>query len=485
MNSLKFSCILLAVSTIGTAADQSPQPRVVTPGAAASQPPSDAIVLFDGHDLSHWTRKDGSPPRCTVEEAAMVCRTGSGDLYSQEKFQDAQIHLEFRIPSMPDQHGQLRGNSGVLIHGVYEVQILDSYNNPTYANGACGAYYGHKAPLVNASRPPEEWQSYDIVFHGPKCDAGDRLVQPGSLTVIQNGVLVQDHVPIETRRTCKDRIGEPGPVVLQDHQPKNPPMTAMRFRNVWMRNLDVSAALAMPSGYKGKPFQDEFHKSGPQVIPGTLQCALYDLGGEGVAYHDSDEVNQGAKLNHTEFLRGKDKVLTKHCRPGTPEYICFFRENEGVDISYTKDFADFSHPNLFDPPKEQLYVGWEEEGEWTNYTVSVKSAGTYKITALYGNADNVIKFDVDNKPDSECKLPIATGSPHKWNKAEIGEITFAEPGLHLLTLHYGKGNNLAYLEFAYAAGRAVLHRQPLPAWLSCRAGNSCQIEPGRRGPAAD
>jgi hypothetical protein len=207
-------------------------------------------------------------------------------------------------------------------------------------------------------------------------------------------------------------------------------------------------AFAMPPGYKGKPFRDATHQSGPQAIPGTLQLALYDLGGEGVAYHDTDEVNQGAKLNHTEFMRGgPNGVLTKHCRPGTPEYICYFRENEGIDISYTKDFADFSHPNLVDPPKDQLYVGWEEEGEWTNYTVRVKSAGTYKIVALYGNAANAISFDINQKPASQCKLPVATGSPHKWNKAEIGEITFDKTGLHLLTLHYGKGNNLAYLEF--------------------------------------
>jgi len=212
----------------------------------------------------------------------------------------------------------------------------------------------------------------------------------------------------------------------------------------------LACALAMPPGYRGKPFRDQFHKSGPQVIPGTLQCALYDLGGEGVAYHDADEVNQGARLNHTEFMRGgRNGVLTKHCRPGVPDYTCYFRESEGVDISYTKDFADFSHPNLFDPPKDQLYVGWEEEGEWTNYTVRVKKAGAYKIIALYGNAANTIQFDIDRKPASQCKLPVATGSPHNWNKAEIGEIAFEKAGLQLLTLHYGKGNNLAYLEFVF------------------------------------
>jgi hypothetical protein len=221
----------------------------------------------------------------------------------------------------------------------------------------------------------------------------------------------------------------------------------------------VGYALAMPPGYKGKPFKDESHKSGPQAIPGKLQCVLYDLGGEGVAYHDSEPVNQGAKLNHTSFMHkeaGKEPVLTNHCRPGTPEYICYFRENDGVDISYTKDFADFSHVNVFDPPKDQLYVGWEVDGEWTNYTVRVEKAGTYKITALYGGADSTIKFDIDNKPASACKLPVDTGSPHKWNKAEIGEITFAKTGLQLLTLHYGEKtnkNNLAYLEFALMGGK--------------------------------
>jgi hypothetical protein len=234
--------IWTAIAVIATlpvfAADEGPQPRVVTPGNAAGDRPSDAIALFDGHDLSHWTQMDGTPSRCTVEDAVMVCKTGAGSIYSTDQFRDAQIHLEFRIPNMPDQQGQLRGNSGVMIHGTYEVQILDSYNNPTYANGVCGAYYGHNAPLVNASRPPEQWQSYDTIFHGPKCGSDDRLIQPGTLTVIQNGVLVQDHVPIQDRRSCKDGIGNPGPLVLQDHQPRNPPMTVMRFRNIWLRNLD-------------------------------------------------------------------------------------------------------------------------------------------------------------------------------------------------------------------------------------------------------
>lgn len=207
----------------------------------------------------------------------------------------------------------------------------------------------------------------------------------------------------------------------------------------------VGACLALPPAYKGKPYRDSSHKSGPAVIPGTVQCALYDLGGEGVAYHDTTATNEGAKLNHTTAqVKG---VASSHCRPGVSPDVCYFREGEGVDISYTKDFADFNHPNLADPPAQQLYIGWEEDGEWTNYTVKVKMAGTYKIVALYGNDANTIKFDVDGQPASVCKIPVATGSMHKWNKAEIGEITFPKAGLHLLTLHYNKGNNLAYFEF--------------------------------------
>lgn len=195
----------------------------------------------------------------------------------------------------------------------------------------------------------------------------------------------------------------------------------------------------LPSGYKGKPFRDEQHRSGPQVIPGTVQCALYDLGGEGVAYHDTDIINKGSgELNHK----------ANHCRPGTPEYICYFREKEGVDLSYTKDFADFNHPNLVNPEKNQLYLGWEADGEWVNYTVRVRKAGTYSINAMYANAANTLKFSVNGQPAGECKLPLDTGSMHKWNKAiNCGQVAFPQAGLQLLTLHYNTGNNLAYFEF--------------------------------------
>jgi len=210
-----------------------PQRPVVDPGNAGKAP-SDAVVLFDGRDNSGWSTRDGKPSKCTVADGVMSCRTGAGTIQSAEKFRSAQIHLEFNIPSMPDQKGQLRGNSGVLLQGRYEVQILDSYQNPTYADGSSGALYGQSAPQVNASRRPGEWQTYDIVFHAPRCAPDGSVQTPGSLTLLYNSVLVQDHVPVVSKRGCVDE----GPLVLQDHSGfKGAPDTTMKFRNIWMRRL--------------------------------------------------------------------------------------------------------------------------------------------------------------------------------------------------------------------------------------------------------
>lgn len=199
-------------------------------------------------------------------------------------------------------------------------------------------------------------------------------------------------------------------------------------------------ASSIPSDYRGKPFGDAHHPAAPQQIPGRVECSLYDLGGEGVAYHDTDPTNNG---------NGKLNLQPRHQRPDSSPEIWGFRANEGVDLSYTKDFADFKHEqNLFVPDKNQLYIGWAANGEWCNYTVNVKAAGRYRITALYGSAANEMVFVVDGKKTFTARFPVATGSMHKWNKAEVGTIEFDRPGLHLLTLRYNAGNNFAYFEFA-------------------------------------
>jgi hypothetical protein len=209
-------------------------------------------------------------------------------------------------------------------------------------------------------------------------------------------------------------------------------------------SLLVTSNAALPPDYQGKPFQDSIHTAGPQQIPGRVECALYDLGGEGVAYHDTDPTNHGS---------GELNLKPEHHRPHATSYVWGFRANEGVDVSYTKDFADFNHTNFVAPATNQFYIGWTADGEWCNYTVKVNQAGTYKIIALYGNAANSVKFSINNQPASECTLPLATGSMHIWNKAEIGTITFPTAGLQLLTFHYNKGNNFAYFEFEPMKGQ--------------------------------
>jgi len=201
---------------------------------------------------------------------------------------------------------------------------------------------------------------------------------------------------------------------------------------------------AVPFDYQGKPFADAFHKSGPPNIPGIVQCALYDLGGEGVAYHDTDAVNNGS---------GKLNLEQGHQRAHASEYEWHFRKDEGVDISFVKDWADLNHTNLVTPHINQFYVGWTENGEWCNYTVNVMKPGTYRIKCLYSFQTNSASFDLNGKPFSTCKLPVQTAGFHYWNLAEIGTIQFTEPGLQLLTFHYGKGNNFAYFEFEEVGGQ--------------------------------
>lgn len=208
----------------------------------------------------------------------------------------------------------------------------------------------------------------------------------------------------------------------------------------------------MPDQYQGKPFQDSTHPT-PQTIPGRVQAALYDFGGEGIAYHDTDAVNHGS---------GELNYKPGHCEEGVPPSICHFRENEGVDISYVKKMADLNHPNMVAPDWQQLYIGWTEDGEWTNYTVDVTNAGKYKIQVMYSNLAQTIQFSLNNELAADCKLPVDVSKQlplanfpdwiawHTWNKAECGKIEFRQAGRQLLTLHYKKGNNLAYFDFVSA-----------------------------------
>ncbi len=216
-----------------------PAVKVIQPAAQVGMAPSDAIVLFDGSDVNkEWEDSRGNPTKWVVENGALVCVKGSGVVQTKRKFNDFQLHIEWKSPSEVKGDGQGRGNSGVYLQSLYEVQVLDSYNNPTYVQGQAGSLYKQHAPLVNACRKPGEWQSYDIIYTAPRFEE-DSLswFAPPRVTVIHNGVLIQNNVSL---RGPTLYIGMPEysirkhgamPLVLQDHG--NP----VAFRNIWIREL--------------------------------------------------------------------------------------------------------------------------------------------------------------------------------------------------------------------------------------------------------
>lgn len=218
-----------------------PQPPIVTPGQASTQdrpgsPPSDAIVLFDGKDLSKWQGADGGPAKWKVEDGYFEVAPRTGNIRTRQPFGDCQLHAEWAAPLPAHGEDQDRGNSGVYLMSLYEIQVLDSYQNKTYPDGQAAAVYGQYPPLVNACRPPGQWQSYDIIFHGPRFDKDGKLLRPAIVTVFQNGLLVQDHVPIMGPTEHKQRppyhvTPEKLPLMLQDHD------HPVRFRNIWIREL--------------------------------------------------------------------------------------------------------------------------------------------------------------------------------------------------------------------------------------------------------
>ena len=221
-----------------------PEPPIITAGTASTQahagvPPSDAVVLFNGKDLSNWESLNGGPAKWTIGNGYFAVLPHTGDIQTKAAYGDCQLHVEWATPNPPHGTDQDRGNSGVFLHGLYEIQVLDSYNNVTYADGEAAAVYGQYPPLVNACRKPGEWQTYDIVFHGARFDAAGKLLRQANVTVIFNGVLVQDHVDImgptaHHQRPPYTPTPEKLPLRLQDH---NHPV---RYRNLWIRELKAS-----------------------------------------------------------------------------------------------------------------------------------------------------------------------------------------------------------------------------------------------------
>jgi hypothetical protein len=221
----------------------SPVPPVVTSGRTNHAAPSDAVVLFDGRNLDEWvSANDGSPAKWTVANGVMTVNKPSGDIRTKRRFTDYQLHIEWKIPADITGSGQERGNSGVYLaitdSGGYELQVVDSYQNPTYVNGQAASMYKQYPPLVNAARKPGEWQTYDVVWTAPRFNADGSLVSPAYVTAFHNGVLVQNHVAL--KGVTLD-VGTPAyhahgaaPILLQAHGDRSAPIS---YRNVWVRGL--------------------------------------------------------------------------------------------------------------------------------------------------------------------------------------------------------------------------------------------------------
>ena len=218
-----------------------PQAPVVDPGPyrGPTPPPSDAIVLF-GTDLSAWQAEKGGPAAWRVANGYLEVVSKTGNMTTRQGFGDCQLHVEWATPTPPHGESQERGNSGVYLMSLYEVQVLDSYKNVTYPDGQAAALYGQYPPLANASRAPGEWQTYDIVFRRPRFDEQGKVLRPARVTVLHNGVLVQDNVALTGPTAHKARPpyqkhADRLPILLQDHS------YPVRYRNIWVREIPESA----------------------------------------------------------------------------------------------------------------------------------------------------------------------------------------------------------------------------------------------------
>jgi len=213
-----------------------PEPRVVTPGKTSLDAPSDALVLFNGKDLSQWQAVGGGAPTWKIKESYMQVNPGKGNIQTKKGFGDCQLHIEWKTPDTARGEGQGRGNSGIFFMSRYELQVLDSYHNRTYSNGQAGSMYKQSMPAVNVCRGPGEWQTYDIIFTAPRFNSDSTLKSPARITVLQNGVLVQNNVSIWG---STEYIGIPSykmhgdkePIILQDHG------NLVGYRNIWIREL--------------------------------------------------------------------------------------------------------------------------------------------------------------------------------------------------------------------------------------------------------
>ena len=209
-------------------------------------PPENAVVLFNGKDVSNWTTREGNPAAWKVEDGVMKVVPGAGDIMTRERFADFFLHLEFRCPDMPEATAQAKGNSGVFLLGRHEIQVLDSYGWEVPGTGDCGAIYNQFAPLVNACKPAMQWQTYDVTFRAARLDHGGEVLEPVRVTVAHNGLAIHNNVQLikVTGAAIDENVSEPGPLLLQDHR------DLVAYRNIWIVPLPFEGSRE----YKSRSF---------------------------------------------------------------------------------------------------------------------------------------------------------------------------------------------------------------------------------------
>jgi hypothetical protein len=305
-----------------------PVPVKVT--AEPGKPPSDAVVLFDGSSLDNWESTKGEPTKWRLADGALESVKGAGYIRTKQSFGDCQLHLEWAAPSKVEGMGQGRGNSGVFLMGSYEIQVLDSYEtevlpdgknlNPNYADGQASSVYAENPPQVNASRKPGEWQTYDIIFHQPVWQDG-KLKYPGSVTVLHNGVLTQDHWEMEGMSThCQRKPLAPHadkmPLQLQDHG--NP----VRFRNIWIRNI--------PSRYANTTH------GGPAANEADVMALRQKTAAKLFEVANPSDANKSAALGRLLEIVGYDKADI-YMKPTVELADAYLKELAGLDKQKLQD----------------------------------------------------------------------------------------------------------------------------------------------------
>ena len=207
-------------------------------GQLFQTPPPNATILFNGKDLNNWTTRDGGAAGWEVADGVMTVVRGTGDIMTKETFTDFMLHLEFMTPDMPEATGQAKGNSGVFLQGRYEIQVLDSYGIEVPGKGDCGAIYNQFAPLVNACKPPLQWQTYDVIFRVARVDDEGEVVEQARVTLLQNGMVIHNNVQVSgpTGGNIDDKLSEPGPLLLQDHG------NSVKYRNIWIVPLPLKGS---------------------------------------------------------------------------------------------------------------------------------------------------------------------------------------------------------------------------------------------------